>query len=79
MDRRATSKSRDAGPPGNRTTRALRERAKELSCLYRIRRIFEEAADSPDEVLQRIAGLIPPAWQYPEITAARIEIGRAHV
>jgi len=72
MDRRATSKSRDAGPPGNRTTQALRERAKELSCLYRISRIFEEAADAPDEVWQRIAALIPPAWQYPQIAAARI-------
>ncbi len=65
-------KGRAVAQPGDQTAHALRERAKELSCLYRISRIFEEATGSPDEVLQRIAELIPPAWQYPEITSARI-------
>ncbi|MCU0915588.1 MAG: ATP-binding protein [Planctomycetes bacterium] len=72
MGKRATRKGRDAGPPGNRTTRALRERVKELGCLYRISRISEGTAGAPDEVFQRIAALIPPAWQYPESAAARI-------
>jgi len=50
----------------------LRERVKELSCLYRINRVFEGSAGSLDEVLQRIVDTIPPAWQYPEIASARI-------
>jgi signal transduction histidine kinase len=45
---------------------------KELSCLYRIGRIFEGATGSPDELFQHIVDLIPPAWQYPEIASARI-------
>jgi len=72
MVKRAMRKGRAVAQPGDQTAHALRERAKELSCLYRISRIFEEATGSPDEVLQRIAELIPPAWQYPEITSARI-------
>jgi len=58
--------------PNDQTAQALRERVKELGCLYRINQIFEGAIGSPDEVFQRIAELIPPAWQYPEIASARI-------
>ncbi len=72
MGRRLASSGQAVAPPGDQTARALRERVKELSCLYRINRIFKEAIGSPDEVFQRIVELIPPAWQYPEIASARI-------
>lgn len=51
---------------------ALRERVKELTCLYGIAQVTEETSGTFDERLQRIVALLPPAWQYPEIAAARI-------
>jgi PAS domain-containing protein len=52
--------------------RALRERVKELNCLYGISHLLEEPDISLRELLQGTADLLPLAWQYPEITAARI-------
>lgn len=54
------------------TEAALRERVKELSCLYGIAQIAARPNVSLDDILQSIAELLPPAWQYPEITVARI-------
>jgi two-component system NtrC family sensor kinase len=57
---------------------ALRERVKELTCLYGIGRIAQLAELSLDEALQRVVELLPPAWQFPEIACARITLdGRA--
>ncbi len=72
MGKRVAKKRQMATPSGDQTAQALRERVKELSCLYRIGRIFEGSPGSPDEVFQHIVELIPPAWQYPEIASARI-------
>jgi len=58
---------------------ALRERVKELSCLYGIARIVAREDVSFDETLQGIAELLPPAWQNPEKTSARITLdGRCY-
>jgi two-component system NtrC family sensor kinase len=54
------------------TEAALRERVKELTCLYGIAQIAERPGASLDEILQGIVELLPPAWQYPEATSARI-------
>lgn len=72
MGKRAASKGRAVARPKDQTARALRERVKELSCLYRINQIFDESIGSPDEMFQRIVEIIPPSWQYPEIASARI-------
>ncbi len=53
---------------------ALRERVKELTCLYGISKILETPDISLDEILERIVDLLPPAWQYPEITRGRITL-----
>lgn len=53
---------------------ALRERVKELTCLYGIAQIAGQPDVSLDEVLQGIVELLPPAWQYPEIAFARITL-----
>ena len=50
----------------------LRERVKELTCLYGIARLVAEPGISLDEILQGIAELLPSAWLYPEIASARI-------
>ncbi len=51
---------------------ALRERVKELSCLYGLTRVIETAAEDVGLALDQIASLLPPAWQYPEIAVSRI-------
>jgi len=63
-----------------RAEAALRERVKELTCLYGIAQIVEGADLSLEETLGRIVKLLPPAWQYPEIAAARIILdGRSYM
>jgi len=57
----------------NEVERALRERIKELNCLYGITRLTEKSGpDSIEEFLQRVVNILPPSWQYPEITCARV-------
>lgn len=59
---------------------ALGERIKELTCLYGIAQVATQPEPSLEEALQQIVGLLPPAWQYPENTAARLTLdGRAYV
>jgi signal transduction histidine kinase len=53
---------------------SLGERVKELSCLYEVLRIADRLDSSLSEVLQDIANLLPPAWQYPDKTAARVTL-----
>ncbi len=55
-----------------KTELALRERVKELTCLYGIAELSGRPGAPLDEILQGIAELLPPAWQYPEITTARV-------
>ncbi len=55
-----------------RAQAALRERVKELTCLYGIARLVEAPGASRERVLNGIVKLLPPAWQYPEIAVARI-------
>ena len=52
--------------------RALKERVKELTCLYGIARVVEQTDLTLEEILREIVALIPPAWQYPEITRCKI-------
>lgn len=58
---------------------ALRERVKELTCLYGISRLAERPEISLEKILQGIVELLPPAWLHPEITCARIILdGNSH-
>ncbi len=50
----------------------LGERIKELNCLFSISKLRERTDFSLEDILQAILDLIPPAWQYPKITCARI-------
>jgi signal transduction histidine kinase len=55
-------------------THDLGERVKELNCLYGISRLLEKPRISIGRVLQGVVDLIPPAWQYPEITCAGVSL-----
>jgi len=51
-----------------------KERLKELACINRTTAILNEGK-SIDETLQKVVHSLPPAWQYPEFTVARISYG----
>ena len=55
----------------------LEERVKELRCLYGIARAFERRDAGLDELVRETVGLIPEAWQYPEVAWARIALAGA--
>ncbi len=50
----------------------LNERIKELNCLYAIANIRDQKDASLDTVIRGVVNLIPPSYQYPDITCARI-------
>jgi len=56
-------------------THDLTQRIKELNCLYGISALREKPGTTLEEILQGVADLIPPSWQYPEITCARVIMG----
>ncbi|UCB52855.1 MAG: PAS domain S-box protein, partial [Candidatus Zixiibacteriota bacterium] len=53
----------------------LGERVKELNCLYNIGKLIETPDMSLEQIFQGTVELIPPAWQFPEITCARLVTG----
>jgi signal transduction histidine kinase len=56
-------------------THALEERVKELVLLHETARRLECAPRVDETLLSDLVGLIPPAWQYPEVCEARIAVG----
>ncbi len=58
---------------------ALRERIKELNCLYRLSEIVENCGHSLDTLFQGVAEILPESWLYPETAGARIVFdGKEH-
>ena len=53
---------------------ALGERVKELRCLYGINEITERPGVTVEGIMDGVLTLIPPAWQHPEVTCARITL-----
>ena len=58
----------------NKAEWALKERLKELNCLYGISALIETPGISLEKLLEKTVMLLPPAWQFPEITEARITL-----
>ncbi len=52
----------------------LKERIKELSCLYRISEISNAPSQSLRQILSQIVSVIPPSMQFPEIASARLMV-----
>ena len=52
----------------------LDERYKELRGLYSLAALINQIEVSSEDVFKRAVNLIPPAWQYPDITCGRITI-----
>jgi len=50
----------------------LRERVKELTCMYNIANLAVTSDQHPDPFLQQVVEQLPAAYLYPEITSARL-------
>lgn len=60
--------------------RELRERAKELRCLYRVNEIVSRRGQPPARTFLAVLEAIPDGWQRPDSTGSRIEyLGRSYV
>jgi two-component system NtrC family sensor kinase len=53
---------------------ALRERVKELTCLYGIAQIARQPDKPLADILRSVVELLPSAWQYPEIASAQLNL-----
>jgi two-component system NtrC family sensor kinase len=53
----------------------LRERVKELTCLFGIAKLEEQEDVSLEKIIQGIVEILPHAWLYPDIASARIILG----
>ena len=53
-------------------TRVLKERVKELDCLYGISAILKDNEMDTPQAIRRIINIIPKAWQHDDIASARI-------
>lgn len=53
----------------------LRERIKELQCIYAITQIVDIQDITLDEICRQTVLLLPSSWQYPEVACARITMG----
>lgn len=71
IDRDITQRKR-ADEALHRHAHELNERVKELNCLYAVSRLLENVDVSVETILRGVVQLLPPAWQYPEITCAQI-------
>ena len=61
--------------PLNNLVDELKERAKELNCLYEVQETLTQTGINQGEAFRRIIKVIPPGWQYPEISVCRIVVG----
>ena len=52
----------------------LKERAKELNCLYEVQEILNNFDASIEEICDGIIKAIPPGWQYPDVCQVCISI-----
>jgi PAS domain S-box-containing protein len=66
------SKRKQAEETLQQRTHELGERVKELNCLFDLSHLVETCGESIEALLQGVAELLPPAWQYPRIACARI-------
>lgn len=56
-----------------RVGHSLRERVKELNCLYGLSELIERHGNDLPAILTRLTELLRVSWQYPEAACARIE------
>ncbi len=50
----------------------LRERAKEIKCIYQVQEILNNQSLSTDDICQKIVNTLPPGFQYPDVCRSKI-------
>jgi len=58
-----------------RLIRDLRERAKEIKCLYQTQELLNDQTMSSESLCKEIAKILPPGFQYPDVCRAKIVFG----
>jgi len=58
-----------------RLIRDLRERAKEIKCLYQAQELLNDQAMTAEALCKEIAKILPPGFQYPDVCKAKIVFG----
>jgi PAS domain S-box-containing protein len=61
----------------SRLSQLLGERNKELATMYGVAHLVQLEEKPTIALLEEITALLPPAWQYPEVTGARVRLGEA--
>lgn len=61
--------------PLDRLVDELKERAKELNCLYDVQETLSKPGISIEDAFKEIIEIIPPGWQYSEICQSEITLG----
>ncbi|MFA5399093.1 MAG: HD-GYP domain-containing protein [Dehalococcoidia bacterium] len=56
----------------NKRTADLRERVKELNCLYGVSRLISEKITSLETIYRDVVNLVPDGFQHPDIACARL-------
>jgi hypothetical protein len=64
----------DPGEPINHLIHELKERAKELNCLYKVQELLSQSEPSLDKICHGLIQVLPPGWQYPEDCQVRIRL-----
>jgi pyruvate,water dikinase len=62
----------ETSKPLDRLLHDLRERAKELNCLYELQELLSQKGITIDQICEGIIRIIPPGWQYPEVCQAEM-------
>ena len=70
--------NRPTEPSMDRVLHDLQERAKELTCLYRVDEVLNRSHLAVEEMVRRVLAVLPSGWQHPEVCVARARLG-AHV
>ncbi|MCA9472654.1 MAG: sigma 54-interacting transcriptional regulator [Nitrospirales bacterium] len=78
-DSNLDNKSLETPEQLQRALHHLGERVKELSALHTTARLFQEDDGSMEQLLSKLVALLPPSWQYPDSTAARIRFNDLEV
>jgi PAS domain S-box-containing protein len=68
---RDISKRRKAEEEQENILHDMRERVKELTCIYSVAKSVQQC-DTLESLFQDVVKLIPPGWHYSEITCARV-------
>ena len=67
-------KRKDSENALNKSLLNLKERMKELNCLYSLSEIIAQHDQTIVDIMTRAVDLIPPAFQHPEAACAAIQI-----